>query len=273
MIHNDTDYLYHYTSIENLALILKNRTIRLNALSNMDDRQESRSADLYSIGRFFFVSCWTDEEKESIPMWNMYTRIDSGVRIGLQKNPFVSKGTSRDNLSNALNMPGSGVEKVNTFLDLSILVQQGVFSPQAWEGDILIKILYTDDKCHLEPQVVTIDGDQIQLDYRDIGKYKNTYWSFQNEWRYLIVFLPLELDGNMEMMQQKINVTANLMARDMLTAPFDYYDLQIREDAMEAMVVTPSPKITPGNRMLLDLLLEKYNPKALVRESELNRLV
>ncbi len=31
------DYLYHYTSIENLALILKNKTIRFNSLINVDD--------------------------------------------------------------------------------------------------------------------------------------------------------------------------------------------------------------------------------------------
>lgn len=34
------DYLYHYTNVETLALILANRTIRFNALNKMDDLQE-----------------------------------------------------------------------------------------------------------------------------------------------------------------------------------------------------------------------------------------
>ena len=37
----EIEYLYHYTSIEILALILKNRTIRLNPLDKMDDLQEN----------------------------------------------------------------------------------------------------------------------------------------------------------------------------------------------------------------------------------------
>ncbi|MBE6746525.1 MAG: hypothetical protein E7558_03645 [Ruminococcaceae bacterium] len=37
-----TEYLYHYTSIETLALILKNRTIRFNSLDKMDDLQEQQ---------------------------------------------------------------------------------------------------------------------------------------------------------------------------------------------------------------------------------------
>lgn len=37
---DDIEYLYHYTSIETLALILKNHTIRFNSLDKMDDLQQ-----------------------------------------------------------------------------------------------------------------------------------------------------------------------------------------------------------------------------------------
>ena len=37
------DRLYHYTTVESLALILKNRTLRLNPLDKMDDLQEAQS--------------------------------------------------------------------------------------------------------------------------------------------------------------------------------------------------------------------------------------
>ena len=33
---DESKYLYHYTNIETLALILKNRTIRFNSLDRMD---------------------------------------------------------------------------------------------------------------------------------------------------------------------------------------------------------------------------------------------
>lgn len=35
------DYLYHYTSIETLALILKNNTLCFNNLLNVDDSEEA----------------------------------------------------------------------------------------------------------------------------------------------------------------------------------------------------------------------------------------
>lgn len=37
--------LYHYASLDTLALILHNRTIRFSRLDKVDDPQEQRSAD------------------------------------------------------------------------------------------------------------------------------------------------------------------------------------------------------------------------------------
>ncbi|MFR2171477.1 MAG: hypothetical protein ACLS54_12690 [Anaerostipes hadrus] len=46
----ELDYLYHYTNIETLALILKNKTVRFNSLDKMDDLQEQQTADVKNIG-------------------------------------------------------------------------------------------------------------------------------------------------------------------------------------------------------------------------------
>ena len=84
----DTEYLFHYTNVEALALILKNRTIRFSSLDRMDDLQEKESSDLQNAGQFCYVSSWTDDVSESIPMWNMYASMNYGVRIKLRKFPF-----------------------------------------------------------------------------------------------------------------------------------------------------------------------------------------
>ena len=39
-------YLYHYTSLETLALILKNKTICFNNLLNVDDLEEPSTQDM-----------------------------------------------------------------------------------------------------------------------------------------------------------------------------------------------------------------------------------
>ena len=82
------DTLYHYTSIQTLALILKNKRLLFNNLLNVDDPEEAESEDLGLIGKHCLISCWTDSSEDVLPMWNMYTPDMKGVRIGMRVNPF-----------------------------------------------------------------------------------------------------------------------------------------------------------------------------------------
>lgn len=82
------DLLYHYTSIDTLALILKNKTICFNNLLNVDDLEEVGTQDMGNFGKYVNISCWTKDSKESIPLWNLYTQSMKVVRIGLPKFPF-----------------------------------------------------------------------------------------------------------------------------------------------------------------------------------------
>ena len=52
---DSNEYLYHYTNIETLALILSNRTIRFNSLDKMDDLQEQQTADMKNIGQLLLI--------------------------------------------------------------------------------------------------------------------------------------------------------------------------------------------------------------------------
>ena len=71
------NHLYHYTSVESLAMILSSQKFRLSPLSILDDLQEEKTRDISEIGKTVFVSSWTSDEKESIPMWNMYSKMDT----------------------------------------------------------------------------------------------------------------------------------------------------------------------------------------------------
>ena len=62
--------IYHYTTLETLALILKNRTLRFNNVKNMNDPEESVTEDFKSsLQDYTFISCWTQSPEESIPLW------------------------------------------------------------------------------------------------------------------------------------------------------------------------------------------------------------
>ena len=81
--------IYHYTTIETLALILHNKTIRFSRLDTVDDPDEyGFEKDAHNPAKYTYVSCWTTNNKESIPQWVMYGNQKRGVRISLDSNLF-----------------------------------------------------------------------------------------------------------------------------------------------------------------------------------------
>ena len=269
------DMLFHYTSLEKLALILKNRTIRLNPLNKMDDKQEQRTADVPNIGKFVFVSAWTAEKDESIPMWMMYTDSKAGVRIGLPPNPFRRHKITKENAEKhglQFKAEEGDPTELDCFLDPLEMMSKGYVSPQAMGGNILFKVQYTNDKNLLEPKVKEIDGEKITGYLGKLGKHKNTYWSFQKEWRYLMQFIPMKL-SNPERMEKEAIVTTNRMLAGLQDAPIDYYDLEIDPESFSKMEIVISPQMTKGNQVLLDSLVEKYNPSANIKQSALLNLI
>ena len=84
------DFLYHYTSIDGLAHILRSKKIRFSRLDLLDDVNEGQSKDSVDWRKYYFVSCWTADEEESIPLWHMYTPEMKGVRLKLPTKFFKS---------------------------------------------------------------------------------------------------------------------------------------------------------------------------------------
>lgn len=268
-----TDYLYHYTSLEKLALILKNRTIRLSPLDKMDDRQEQKTSDVENVGRFVFVSSWTDDSAESIPMWKMYTDPLAGVRIRMRKNPFKWHTTKGADLEKILHMPAndeaSRNASVRTFLDIAKMMDGGYMSPQCWKGEILKEVEYTDDLSLLEPRVSETNGNRMSINLGALGKHKNSYWKFQREWRYIMVFMPMNFKTDVGDMERYAIEMTYKMLNGVQAPPFPFYDLEIADENFEEMEVTCSPQMTPGNRILLESLLKDLNPKARMLDSKL----
>lgn len=278
MVGKNTDgYLYHYTSLESMALILKNHTIRLNRLDKMDDLQEQKTQDIENFGQFFFVSSWTDNEVESIPMWKMYTNSLDGVRIKLKKNPFKRKKTNIKKLSKLLNAEitnnDQNQEEMDTFLDICELINKKVASTQIGSDNILYQIKYTVDRSLLEPKIYTQGEKGIDMSFHNMGKYKNTHWLFQKEWRYLLNFIPFEYTGTPDEIYKKFLETSKKMVIGRASMPISYFDLEIEKEYFEEMEITPSPQMSAGNKIILDTLVKEYNPCAIIKDSELIGLI
>lgn len=273
---DDFNYLYHYTNIETLALILKNQTIRFNSLDKMDDLQEQQTADIKNIGQFCYISSWTDDSTESIPMWNMYASLNFGVRIKLRQNPFKIYDNTTEDFSKVLGFTvtdNSNGKPLQSIIPLTEMFTKGFFSVQAMDMQLLYKVEYTNETNKLYPQILKEDGDHFTIVLGELGKYKNLHWSFQKEWRYILNVLPLNLNQAVEKSMLDFKIIANKMKEGLEKQPFSYYDMRISDEAFADMEITLSPRISAGSRIIVESLIEKYNPVAKLNESRLVGLI
>lgn len=267
--------LYHYTNVGVLALILKNRSIRFNSLDRMDDLQEQMTADVKNIGQFCYISAWTDDKEESIPMWNMYASLKSGVRISLKRNPFKVYENHPDELMRETGMPvqgdtGAGLKSIIPIADM---FNKKFMSIQAMSMELLHKVEYTNDPDKLYPKLVSTDDKNTSVKMGELGKYKNLHWSFQREWRYIMLAFPLNLKQDPELSMKEFQMFVYDVVQGTAKQPFPYYDFVIDDEAFREMTITLSPCLSEGNRVIVHDLVEKYNPTARIIESTLKDLL
>ena len=269
---DNIEYLYHYTSVETLAQILRNHSIRFNSLEKMDDLQEQEAGDIKNVGQFVYVSSWTDDELESIPMWNLYASLDRGVRIQLCKNPFKLYNNTANDLAtvNGLKVTeASQGNSIQTIIPLTEIFSKGFISMQNKTKKILFKVEYTNEKEKLYPKLVLEDGNWFSINLGKWGTYKNLHWRFQKEWRYILDIFPISLLQSPDKLDTDFQLFANGLLFGTEKQPFPYYDMIISDNAFADMQVTLSPRINAGSRIIIQDLIEKYNPKAEIKESHL----
>lgn len=266
--------LYHYASLDTLALILHNRTIRFSRLDKVDDPQEQRSADSQNLGKMKLVSCWTSSDEESIPMWREYAGAECGVRVQMKSYPFKEYSVSTESLSKlshdaVLNSPGGSFDglhlPIEDFWDRSYH-----FKEMARSVEMLHEVQYTNDKSLLFPEVIRSCGNGwVEADLSALGIHKATAWSYQREWRYVLTAVPVGIasviKGDVEAVKRATEVILDRCDPEIPS----FYDLIISDEAFSSMKIVASPKMTPGNRLILDALVKNYAPGIEVTESSI----
>ncbi len=265
--------LYHYTSLETLALILKNRTIMFNRLDKVDDVEEGtiESNGVY-LGRNVFVSCWTEDAEESIPMWNMYAHGCAGVRIALEKDMFCDYLIKDIQLFNGQKTQGSIYCK---------LPPEDFTNDNYWilpMTDINKEIFYrhveyVNDVMEMTNKIVSLtkneDGtSKTDIPLAKIGKYKHKRWEFQHESRFaLTAFAKNPL-------LQNPNEVGNIMINTILQnqpLPIERYFMHLKDDVMENIEIIISPEANEAHRLIVEALCNQYlkENKYKIQQSEL----
>jgi len=222
--------IYHYTSIENLALILHNRTIRFTSLAEVNDLDEVETKEVEDIGKYCFVSCWTKSEEESIPLWNMYTPNMKGVRIALPRDMF---DTSFD--PNEKDIP-----KKKVLIPISIPVPSPEYIDVVY--DDCVRKLWSNN---------TLDGNVL-------GKSKKPVWSFENECRFRLFLVPHD---NKSRFVNLAEFNTWLKSYSKIINPKKICDFALRNDIVSEIEVLLGPKTSIAEQFIVDALAQKYGIK------------
>lgn len=246
---NMSENLYHYTSIEKLALILKNKTIKFTNLLNVDDPEEAETEDLGLFGRNCLVSCWTKCSEDILPMWNMYTPEMKGVRIGMKINPFkkYTYNSGEEYFSE------NAASYINYYDNYNKKVSIAAGCP------ITVEVAYTNDKELLYPRIKSQTDNEISISLEKLGKYKRECWSFQKEYRYIITTAPWSIKEleKIRSIEEHVQLFSRLFD-DGNNQFCDEIFLELADDAFENMEILLGPKSTEAESIIVQALLEKY---------------
>lgn len=243
------EYLYHYTSIETLALILKNKTIRFNNLLHVDDPEEAETEDMGLFGKNCLVSCWTRSSEDILPMWNMYTPGMKGVRIKMRMNPF------REYIYNKDEMHFS--EKTMSYIDYkSDYIKKVSIVAKC---PLAVEVEYTEDEELLHPRIKNQTENGIKISIEKLGKYKREYWDFQKEYRYIITTTPWTIDEleKVNTVEDHIKLFNRLLDKNNRQFCDEIY-LDLAEDVFNDMEILLAPKTSESEYIIVQALLDKF---------------
>ena len=263
--------IYHYTSLESLALILQNKTIRFNRLDKVDDLEEGNVESLgIKFCKYIFVSCWTEDENENIPLWKMYGGDLGGVRISMEKEMFKMY-----DISNLIESKKTLYSKI-PFHDYAN-PNYFVIPHLEYTDDMFYRhIKYVDDISFYTKNAIQLTDiknnfGHMNIDMKSFGYYKNKRWEFQKEVRFVLYILPFNI-----LLERKNPELGTIVMQCLLqnkTLPFHFYDMHLNEEAVNSMEITLSPSITEAQRVIVEALKDKYAPQAKILDSTLGKIV
>lgn len=247
-VYDSGKKLYHYTNIESLYYILKNKTIRFNNLTKVNDLDEKESSDLGDFGKFAFVSCFTYKSEDNIPMWYMYSKGMTGVRLELPCD-FFDYDKANEQILKKLNETNL-LQTKTSFLSLPITG---------------INMDYIKEEDFHYPQILNINNkDDWYVVLNKLGRNKKDAWKFEEECRYAIYTHPTHLfDKNKSPTKIKSYV-------ENFEQKLALIDIPIKDEIIKEIKILLAPEISPFDTELVYLFADKFGvPAENIRTSSL----
>ena len=138
---------------------------------------------------------------------------------------------------------------------------------------VLHEVLYTDDEKLLRPTILKMDEKNFNINLGSLGIYKNTYWAFQKEWRYRLMFIPISAQKMIQDYNSEMGDFQFKTIHGQASLPFNYYDLHIKDECFSDMSIMLAPDISESAKTFVELLVKEYNPRCTIEKSVLTKLI
>lgn len=187
--------LYHYTNIDSLVKILASKYLKFSRTDLLNDPLEVIPLSVIDLYKRVFVACFTNEKKEKIYMWNMYTSKGMGIRIDwyfkeeeinsrfIDKNRPILDDSSRDIFCK------TDEDRISEF-----------------QKHLGIKDVIYDDNAYKISGYMPEQKDGYCLLPDFFGQYKSEIWKIEEETRLVLSFL---------------NVSSTVINTDYVLVPID----------------------------------------------------
>jgi hypothetical protein len=270
-------YFSHFTSIEKLKLILKNKTIRFTRLDLVDDISETKILELESVSRLVYVSCWTEDTNDTndnIALWSMYANNMHGVKIILPYFPFIIILNKQkyyiDDVQFNKDYELKGYEKIKKG---DFLLKPYIFFLKDSEySTFFSKIRYDDNFSNEKEEIIhefERDADVFAYYSLSAGRRKHKDWEFINEYRYFLLYDEQNIRDNINE-----NIVSNILRNKLDALVTDVYiDIPIHEEALKRMKVIIGPKCNESEVDFIHYIIDKYNKGITIEESKWKNLI
>lgn len=262
--------LYHYTTIDSLAHILKSRSIRFNRLDQLDDLSESEEFGSFNPLKYTFSSSFTWDDRENIALWKMYANMERGVRLEFDSssmfNPKLTDlpphSLTGNQIPKSIRTSLKSTDIVNTDF---ILIYWGPNNFQNIGVGIHLKnVEYNDNIKEIYKSLIKINPSDKSLNCNiwEFGFYKTKYWEFQKEVRLLIYTIPnchSEDDFNRLVSNNRALKTTSIF-------------VPLSDFALDNLKIVLSPKITDASRIIVESLTSNLSNIS-VKDSTLKRII
>ncbi|MDV3508288.1 hypothetical protein CMU89_18035 [Elizabethkingia anophelis] len=238
--------IFHYTSIETLELIIKNKTIRFTRFDQLDDQTETEGLP-EMLKKSYFLSCWVNEEKENIPQWVMYA--EKGVRIEFPEKWYKKHSIPIENKDASIaefsfldeNHPAKKMFFILPFEKLNDKDGNYYFVPPMNEKDgLVVEVEYCHNFSERKRECWDFNNNRIGLTHLDAPiKFKDDYWSFQKEIRYFLM--------------------CNSSYENRHNIP-NFIDVPINEDIFNKIKIRLHPNCTSEYQKKVEQIINNYLP-------------